>query len=154
MSCEMQQPSILARLPSISADQRPAAPRGIGPGYGSRSLKELGTASGERLSKQGPIRSFLSRPFAEPWPERAVAESAAIDPLLSRRLVTYWALGGRPRLELTDNAQGADLVAVQMMEQIATSCDAVAAMMRDAKITVCPSGSPHTSVILPPPRPA
>ena len=38
-----------------------------------------------------------------------------------------------------------------MMEQIATSRDAVAAMMRDAKITDCPSGSPHPSVILPPP---
>jgi hypothetical protein len=83
-----------------------------------------------------------------------VAESGAIDPLLSRRLVTYWALGGRPRLELTDNARGADLVAVQMMEQIATSRDAVAAMMDDAKVTDFSSGTPRPSVILPPPRPA
>jgi len=41
----------------------------------------------------------------------------------------------------------------EIMEQIATPCDAVAAMMRDAKITVCPSGSLRPSVILPSRRP-
>ena len=49
----------------------------------SRERETGGSANGARF---GLCRR---RPFAEPWPERAVAESWKTTPLLSRRPVTY-----------------------------------------------------------------
>jgi hypothetical protein len=55
--------------------------------------------------------------------------------------------------KLTDNAQGADLVAVGNHGADRHSREAVAAMMRYAKITDFSSGTPRPSVILPSRRP-